>query len=186
MSFADHSLDIADKLQGMVEQHREQIASNLAAHGRHWSEVHEYLCKMPDFALWCLNHQGILHAKTIKLTKEEREQDKEESREEIFARVARTIERSRKGATTNNPVAELLVAPTGSRKSTLMRAAAVQYVTEQPNKTVVILMPRHRLGEEQIEMLQQEHPDGNYSAAVWRGRHADDPERHDPQRPANT
>ena len=71
---------------------------------------------------------------------------------------------------------ELLVAPTGSRKSTLMRAAAVRYVTEQPKKTVVILMPRHKLGDEQIELLHKEHPGGNYSAAVWRGRHAWDPD----------
>ena len=70
------------------------------------------------------------------------------------------------------PPVTLLVAPTGSRKSTLMRAAAVRYVTEQPDKTVVILMPRHKLGDEQIELLRREHPDGNYSAAVWRGRHA--------------
>ena len=73
------------------------------------------------------------------------------------------------------PPVTLLVAPTGSRKSTLMRAAAVQYVTERPEKTVVILMPRHKLGDEQVEMLRREHPDGNYSAAVWRGRHAWDP-----------
>ena len=57
-----------------------------------------------------------------------------------------------------------------------MRAAAVRYVTEHPEKTVVILMPRHKLGDEQIKMLQKEHPDGNFTAAVWRGRHRDDPE----------
>ena len=66
----------------------------------------------------------------------------------------RTIERARSRrwqTKPENPPVELLVAPTGSRKSTLMRAAAVRYVTEQPNKTVVILMPRHKLGDEQIE-----------------------------------
>ena len=31
---------------------------------------------------------------------------------------------------------ELLVAPTGSRKSTLMRTYAVRYVTEHPGKSV--------------------------------------------------
>ena len=29
-------------------------------------------------------------------------------------------------------------------------------------------------------MLRREHPDGDYGAAVWRGRHADDPEAPDP------
>ena len=56
------------------------------------------------------------------------------------------------------PPVTLLVAPTGSRKSTLMRAAAVQYVTEQPDKTVVILMPRHKLGDEQIDAAAQGAP----------------------------
>jgi len=51
----------------------------------------------------------------------------------------------------------------------------VQYVTEQPKKTVVILMPRHKLGDEQSELLRQEHPDDSYNAAVWRGRHAWNP-----------
>ena len=73
------------------------------------------------------------------------------------------------------PDAELLIAPTGSGKSTRIRAEAVRFVTEHPDKTVVILMPRHKLGDEQVELLQQEHPDGKYSAAVWRGRHAEDP-----------
>ena len=67
-----------------------------------------------------------------------------------------------------------------------MRAAAVRYVTEHPDKTVVILVPRHKLGDEQIELLRQEHPDGNYSAAVWRGRHADDPEHPTRSIPANS
>ena len=71
------------------------------------------------------------------------------------------------------------MAPTGSRKSTLMRAAAVRYVTEQPNKTVVILMPRHKLGDEQIELLQQGAPrrqlqrGGVAGTARLRTRHVD-------------
>ena len=64
-----------------------------------------------------------------------------------------------------------------------MRAAAVRYVTEQPSKTVVILVPRHKLGDEQIELLRNEHPDADYNAAVWRGRHADDPKHPTRQRP---
>ena len=85
------------------------------------------------------------------------------TREAIFARVdahhrARVRQRAEhveSMATSSTPPVELLVAPTGSRKSTLMRAAAVRYVTEHPDKTVVILMPRHKLGDEQIEQLQR-------------------------------
>jgi hypothetical protein len=36
-------------------------------------------------------------------------------------------------------------------------------------------MPRHKLGDEQIALLHREHPEGDYNAAVWRGRHAWDP-----------
>ena len=76
-----------------------------------------------------------------------------------------------------------MIAPTGSRKSTLMRTAAVRYVTEHPDESVVILVPRHRLGDEQVKALREEHPDGTFRAAVWRGRHRDDPEAPDPTRP---
>jgi hypothetical protein len=64
-----------------------------------------------------------------------------------------------------------------------MRAAAVRYVTEHPGKTVVVLVPRHKLGDEQIKMLREEHPDANFNAAIWRGRHADNPDHPDPERP---
>jgi hypothetical protein len=177
VSFADHSLNIADKLRGMIEWCRNIISNNLSQHGRHWSEVQNYLSGMPDWARWCLDHPGILHAKTIKLSKEERIEEPATPRWQIFARVAQRIEDAYCEALANKapPPARLLVAPTGSRKSTEMRAAVVRYVTENPKKTVIILMPRHRLGDEQIEMLQREHPEEDYSAAIWRGRHAWDP-----------
>ena len=96
IGFADHSLDIASRLQGMVEQHREQIAGNLVAHGRRWSELHEYLSKMSDYALWCLNHQAVLKRKTIKLAKQEQPKAHDQAtREAIFARVKRVIENAR-------------------------------------------------------------------------------------------
>jgi hypothetical protein len=183
-SFIDHSLNIADKLGNVIEQYREVIDNNLLRHSRGWSEVYNYLSGMADWAFWCLNRPGILHAKTIKLTYEEQPEKVEETREAIFARVARTIDHALAVASLAalaNPVSappsiqELLVAPTGSRKSTLMRTAAVRFVTAHPNKTVLILMPRHKLGDEQIELLRKEHPNGKYSAAVWRGRHATDP-----------
>ena len=77
----------------------------------------------------------------------------------------------------------LVAAPTGSTKSTLMRTAAVRYVLEHPEQSVVFLIDRHKLGSEQIKALRDEHPNANFSAAIWRGRHADDPEAPDPKRP---
>jgi hypothetical protein len=73
------------------------------------------------------------------------------------------------------PPADLIVEPPGSHKSTLMRAYAVRYVDNHPDKNVVILVPRHRLGEEQLAALRKEHPAYRGGAAVWRGRHALNP-----------
>jgi hypothetical protein len=187
VSFADHSIAIVEQLQEMVEQHRTEIESNLRRHHRYWSDVLQYLPdNMIDWAHWLLDHPGALKRKTIRLSKEERKEvDAAATREAIYAHVARTIERARSGDAIDpfkelanevleTPPVVLLVAPTGSRKSTLMRDAAVQYVAEHPEESVVILMPRHKLGDEQIELLQQKH--SGTDAAVWRGRHAWDPE----------
>ena len=228
VSFVDHSRDIADKLQGMIEQHREHITGNLASGARHWSEVQEYLAKISDYAHWCLNHPTVLKRKTIKRIKQEQTKahDDQATAEEIFARVERTIERAFHEASASDVMAKraelekqladmkqpaadlqqrmanmrqraglrrqladlkppvtLLVAPPGTYKSTLARAAAVRCVTEHPNKTVVIAVPLHKLGAEQIEKLREEFPSAKYRAGVWRGRHADDPLTPDPAHP---
>ena len=70
----------------------------------------------------------------------------------------------------------LVAAPTGSSKSTRMLAIGVAFVGEHPDKTVVIALPRHRLGAEQIKRLMVEHPNANIAAAEWYGRYYDDPE----------
>jgi hypothetical protein len=80
------------------------------------------------------------------------------------------------------PPVVLLVAPTAA-KSTLMRAAAVQYAASIPKRGGdPDAAPQAR--DEQIEMLRKEHTD--FNAAVWRGRHADDPDSPDPKRPASS
>jgi hypothetical protein len=186
-SFADHSIDIVAKLREMVETHRSEICANLERHKRPWRDVLGYFpTNMEDWAHWLLDHPAALWRKTITLIKEnEPEADDAATREAIYARVERTIEHAHTSAgdpfMLDSKPAELVVAPTGSRKSTLMRAHAVRFVTEHPDQSVVILMPRHRLGNEQIELLRCEH--SNADAAVWRGRHADDPDAPDPQYP---
>ncbi len=181
VSFADHAIAIAAQLQNMVELHHAEIESNLRQHGRYWSDVVHYLPdNMIDWAHWLLDHPAALKRKTIKLIKEARAAaNATANREAIYARVAHTIARARKGEAPDSdmlPPVELLVAPTGSRKSTQMRANAVRFVAEHPDQSVVIAMPRHKLGDEQIELLKQEHRNGNFRAAVWRGRQAWDPE----------
>jgi len=188
VSFIDHSVAIANKLGDMIEQYRETIDNNLLKHGRRWGEVYYYLSRISDFALWCLNRPRSLYVKTIKLTKEKRAEKTSEPREVILARVERIIRATRVEASASQffreqPLVKLLVAPAGSGKSTQIRANAVRYVTERPNKTVVILVPRHKLGDEQIKMLREEHPDANFNAAVWRGRYADNPNNPDPEHP---
>jgi hypothetical protein len=185
LSFADHAENIIAKLTQLLQQHRAEIEANLAHHRRPWSDVLHYLREnMCDWARWCLDHPGVLRRKSVRLHKGEKKQGAESNAHEICAYVARVIGRLQD----DNPfteyaqevlergAAELLVAPTGSRKSTLMREAAVRYVMHYPDRSVAFLMPRHKLGEEQIEMLRREHPLAKFSAAVWRGRHADDPE----------
>jgi hypothetical protein len=98
------------------------------------------------------------------------------TKQEITDRVLRVVRCAVAGVT-------LLVAPPGSWKSTTMRAEAVAYVLAHPGETVVFLVPRHRLGDEQIKALYAEHPDTDIVAAVWRGRHQPDPEFIGPQLP---
>ena len=182
VSFDDHSLSIVGKLLTMLERHRTEIHNNLARHRRPWSDVLQYLPdNMIDWSLWLLNHQRALRSKTIKLVKERQTQaEATTSRAAIFARVERVIAAARAEASASQifrerPPVTLLAAPVGSGKSTRVRAEAVRFVTEQPKKTVVILVPRHKLGDEQIKWLREEHPGGNYVPAVWRGRHAWNP-----------
>jgi hypothetical protein len=191
-SFADHAAAIADQLQSMLERYREEITANLAQHHRPWSDVLQY-DDMVRWAQWLLDHPGALRRKTIKLIKDDkpRKKTKGVTLEAIYARVLRAIARTCRRAhkatkpECNDPKllwgVELVAAPTGSRKSTLMRRLAVAFVTAHPDKSVVILMPRHKLGDEQIDLLMKEHPNGSYTAAVWRGRQAWDPEIGDGQ-----
>ena len=185
VSFVDHSITVVNRLRILVEQHSEEIDLNLKANKRKWVEVEKHLSQMPAWAEWALNHPGALRRKSIKLIKEEKpERQAEVTLEAICARVlnrmARTALRAHKAAKPESDeklqYTELITAPTGSWKSTLMRRVAVMYVRAHPDKTVVILMPRHQLGKEQLDLLAEEHPDGNYTAAVWRGRQAWDPD----------
>jgi hypothetical protein len=186
VSFYDHSNAIVSKLQKLIElRHTEVFGRSRQLQGKH----------LPDavrWAVWLLERPAALRSKTIKLTKEEWTEKTNETRAEIFARVERVIAGARIRAANATRVinpeetpgiqdAELLVAPPGGRKSTLMRAAVVRFVTEHLGKTVVILVPYHKLGTEQIDWLKEEHPDGNFTAAIWRGRHADNPDDPDPE-----
>ena len=187
--------DVVAKLRVMVEQHREEVLGNLAQCGRGWADVQQYLTvNMTDWAEWLLAHPGALARKHIKLTNNERRTDEGMTLEAVCKRVAADIERARKGearspfiAYANEvlgmPAVELLAAPPGSTKSTQMRAQGVNYVTERPDKNVVILMPRHRLGDEQVKALMREHPDYADGVARWLGRQQDDPETPDPEHP---
>ena len=127
---------------------------------------------MTAWAQWLLDHPAALNRKLVKLVRRKAEDDAAPTREAIYVQVERIIERACGGERNsfeeygNEGMAavELLVAPTGSRKSTLMRAAAVRFVIEHPEQSVVICMPRHKLGDEQIALLRREHPEANFSA----------------------
>ena len=59
----------------------------------------------------------------------------------------------------------------------------MKFVSGNPGKTAMLLLPRHHLVDEQIAALHAEHPDKPFRAAIWRGMHREDPEFIGPQRP---
>jgi hypothetical protein len=178
VSHIDHGYAITDALQDLINRHHETIDCNLEQHRRTWGEVDVHLGGMPDFAVWCLEHPASLHRrKTIKLSKSSRNSghDSHPARQAISERTRRAFALAYEAALAGEASCDLIVEPPGVGKSTEIRARAVQLVTERPGETVAILVPRHRLGDEQIAMLHAEHPNANVSAAVWRGRHAWNP-----------
>ena len=194
VSFREHSEAIVAKLQSLMEAQRERITGNLAAYRRGWEDAQCYLPKnMIDWAHWCLDHPGALHSRPIELVKEPTPPVDITAPAAIYRMVESAIADAcaysdndpfaawakvwaEMTGTPMPPPVTLLIAPTGSRKSTLLRAKAVRYVEEHRGKSVIIFMPRHKLGDEQIELLRREHPNADFTTAVWRGRMADDPE----------
>jgi hypothetical protein len=66
--------------------------------------------------------------------------------------------------------------PTGSGKSTKIRQRAVEVAARlAAGEVVVVGVPRHHLGEEQLAALRDKFPDSK-PAAIWRGRGAADPD----------
>jgi hypothetical protein len=178
---------LVGKLEELILQFKAEIITSLAAYRRGMGDVYGYFPKnVTDIAVWCVEkinadgNDGPAPArKTIKLTQVDPAtlpSRPEVAREAIFERVVATIEQATKGVT-------LLVAPPGSRKSTEIRGAAVKYVIENPGMTVMLLLPRHHLVDEQIAALYAEHPGKPFRAAIWRGMHREDPEFIGPQRP---
>ena len=111
---------------------------------------------MSAWALWVLENfdaSGPISAprRTIRLAREARAKQHAPSKQEVRSRVLRVIKDAVSGVT-------LLIAPPGSGKSTQIRAEAVAYVRAHPDETVVILVPRAQLGDEQVEALYREHP----------------------------
>ena len=170
VEIASHAVTLATELHELVRANEAEITANLAAHNRRFEEVLANFPKgMTDFAVWKIPRGGQPNRKTIELAYEARDDETLIERQVIVDRVRRTIHGAEDGVT-------LLIAPTGTFKSTEVRKAAVAYVLANPGKTAVLLVPRHDLGAEQIRKLHEEHPDADFTCAVWRGRHREDPE----------
>ena len=137
-SFADHAIAIVDQLQNMVARTTKKSTPTSRATTK-WSDVIGYLPdNMIDWAHWLLDHPAALKSKTIRLIEEDRPDDRrpDDERGDLRPRDPhhRACAHRRQQAVYGDgghPV-RLLVAPTGSRKSTLMRAAAVRYVRSIP------------------------------------------------------
>lgn len=172
VSTQDYTYSIADKLLSMVEQHREEICRNLIQYPSHdWGDVVKYFPEnMAGFVKWVVERRRTKQNKrTIGLCKKNRPAASTITLEETRAFVATTIEQFFKGET--NPHI-LLVSHTGSGKSTQDIAQAIQFIKENPDKTVVILVPRHDLNDELIKLINAE---SGITAAVFRGRGAKNP-----------
>jgi hypothetical protein len=160
----------------MIEENAEAVSASLQAGKRDWASVSAYLPQnMTDWAKWVIEHRPTSR-KLIKRLFMPRDAAPLTDKQSITDRVRRSISEADHGVT-------LVIAPTGSWKSTEMRRAAVDYVQANPRKSVVMLVPRHDLGAEQIKAFAREHPDAGLSIAIWRGRHREDPETPDPDHP---
>ncbi|MGY3420280.1 hypothetical protein ACVWZW_000755 [Bradyrhizobium sp. F1.13.4] len=190
-SAIDHGLRIADDLKALVEQHRESILAQLDAHDRSWADVDTYLVGMADVARWIIERPGAFKRRTVKLEQEvaaeptpepTTEGQVDDEAQEIFGRVQRRFEAF--ANETDKDSVTLLVAPTGSRKSTLINATAVRLAAELgEDESIVILVARHKLGDELVEAMHEEHPDRDFTVAIWRGRHRVDTGFIGPQKP---
>lgn len=172
---ADYSRNIAYKLLSMVEEHKDAICENLARFpGHDWNYVlTEYFPKnMTDYAVWALNVK-VSNRRTIKLSKKDRTAASTVTLEETRAFVASIVKRFFKGETEPHI---LLVSHTGSGKSTQFIEQAIQYIKENPKKTVLILVPRLDLSDELVKNLMKlVNPESGITAAVYRGRGAPNP-----------
>jgi len=176
-TIASHAATMAQELYDMVQECEAEIRGNLAACKRSFEEVLAHFPKgMTDYATWKIPRAASSGRKTVKLAYEPRDDTAQESMQETIERVERTIQGARDGVT-------LLIAGTGTRKSTSIRARMVEDAAADPTRTTVLLVPRHDLGGEQLGRLASEFPDGDFTAAVWKGRDRIDTEFIGPQQP---
>lgn len=179
--------DIVTELQAMVAAHRDEIDANLKACGRPRSDATKYLPDNMrewafDHARWMRDHPTTANVTWLKVTEQEGDGVKVDT-EDVYRRVTAIINRFIHPRELTeweeycglSPDVVLLNAPPGGRKSTEIRRLAVEFTMAHPDENVLILIDRHKLGDEQIEDLRREHPNAP-PAATWRGRLAEDPD----------
>ena len=69
----------------------------------------------------------------------------------------------------------LLLTPTGTGKSRAARQAIPDILRQNPDKSVVIAVPMHMLGEEYLNELEEPLKKAGFTVGDFRGRGADDP-----------
>jgi hypothetical protein len=184
-----HAATITQEIERLIEQHRSEIDANLKRHHRRWSEVTGYLERnIPELIIWMISrsyHPGKI-IELIKTTPEGQQAQPDPNTFDVDLagmreRVADTVKRFATSRIDETPVpVALLSSQTGGGKSTNVRDAAVNLLQNRPpdhdNQTVVIALPTHKLGVEQIRMFEREHQDSNIKQATIRGRFAVDPD----------
>jgi hypothetical protein len=187
-----HAQSINDTLTERVNALADQVLPNLISHNRTWDDLDSRLHKdSPRWALWLLEHPTAINLNgerksTIRVTIEAEpappaaEDALNKWRQRIIADVrhdfvGRVEQYLHHGKRTGAPPPVVVTrGPTGTGKSTQVRAAALHLATNGFGN-VVIALPRHELGEEQLRAFGDEFPGQDVQSAIWRGYAAADP-----------
>jgi hypothetical protein len=186
-----HACAINDTLTARIDALADQVRANLASHKRRWDDLLERLqTDTWRWALWLLEHPTVIFAgerkPTARITIEAKPAPRaaEDALAKWRGRIVADIrfafvaqiehyQQHGKGTGAAPPVC-VVRGPTGTGKSTAVRAAAVHLI-DSGRCNVAIALPRHELGEEQLQAFSAEFPDRQVPAAIWRGYGAADP-----------
>jgi hypothetical protein len=187
-----HAITVNNTLIARINAMADQVRSNLVRHKRTWDDLLARLQNdTPRWAQWLLEHPTAIgfageRKPTMRVkidavpppkTAEDalnkwRQRIIDAVRHDFVDRVERYHHHGKSSG--EAPPVIVVRGPTGTGKSRASRAAAL-HLASNGFGNIVIALPRHELGEEQLQAFADEFPGQNIQAAIWRGYGADDP-----------